>query len=216
MNHRHIFFFDPVQIQREQIGSEALWHVIFKAGGRIAFIGAQNPAAAFFADIPFCISIAQNRVFRVILTVFDQHRVRFGDDILVFHRNGRALDSQQTRSALGVIARGGHNMLGCDLELFFRWDKVAALFHHPGTRHDPFAAGPSIAIYLHAAHDLGTVLARALGHGLGHIGGVYIAICRVIQRALQVFSAHQGPAVLDLGGSHPFIRNAHRFRCAGI
>ena len=119
MDHRHIFFFDPLKIEREEISTEAGWNIIKKAGRGVAFIGAQNPAAAFLADIPLCIVIAQHRVLGVGFAPFDQGGIWFGHDILVFDRDGRYFNPQQAGCALCVIASGRHNMFGDDVKPLF-------------------------------------------------------------------------------------------------
>ena len=88
MDHRHILFFDPFQIEREEIGAEAVGAAVFEAGGRTLFVGPENPAAAFLADVPFGVGVSQDRVFRVGLSVFDKGRVGFGDDVLMLDRDG--------------------------------------------------------------------------------------------------------------------------------
>ena len=55
------------------------------------------------------------------------------------------------------------------------------------------------------------MLTRALGHRLRHVGGVNVAILRVIQRAHQIIGAHQGPAFLDLRRAQEFVINARGF-----
>ena len=151
-------------------------------------------------------------MLRIILAVFDQHRVGFGDDELMFHRNGRALDPQQTGGALGVVAGGGDDMFGMNNNGFVRRHKVPALFDHLGAGHFPMVAGPLVPICLPAPFNHRPMLPRAFGHRHGHIGGVDIAVGRVKNRALKVFGADQRPAVLDLRGRHPFKRHIAGFR----
>ena len=205
VDHRHVFRFDPLKVQREQVGAEGLWHVIQEPCGGVHFIRAQNPTAALFADIPLGVGIAQNGVLGVVLAVFHQHRIGFGDDILVFDRNRRDLDAQQFRRALRVVARGSHNMFGVDFEPIVRPHQPPAHFVHPRARHDPFRPRPAIAVDLNFALNRSAQLPCAFGHGLGHIGGVNVAVLRVIQRAHQIIGAHQGPAVLDLFGRQKFV-----------
>ena len=132
--------------------------------------------------------------------VFHQHRIRFGDDVLVFNDDGGGLDPQQSRGALRVVAGGGDDMFGVDFKLVIRPDQPPAHFMHPRARNDPFRPRPAIAVNLYLTLDRGPQLPGTLGHGLGHIGGVNVTVLRVIQRAHQIIGAHQGPAVLDLFG----------------
>jgi hypothetical protein len=107
-------------------------------------------------------------------------------------------------------------MLGMDFELLFRGDKVAPLVHHAGARDDPFRTGPAIAVDLNLAFNRGAMLTRALGHRLRHVGGVNVAVLRVIERADQIIGAHQRPAILDFLGRQELVVDASRLRDRGI
>ena len=117
MDHRHIFFFNPLQIQGEQISSKTVRHAIFEPRRRVALIWAQNPTAALFTHIPFGIRIAQNRMFAIFFAPFNKRRVRLGDDKLMFNGYRCVFDTQQLRRALGMVAGCGHDMLGIDNNL---------------------------------------------------------------------------------------------------
>ena len=217
MDHGHVFLFDPLQIQREEIGAETVGHTEFEARRRVPLVGAQNPAAAFLAHIPFRIGIAQHGMLQPArLAVGDQRRIRLSHDELMLDRNRGRFDPQKPRRALRVIARGGHDMFGGDDDLLVGWHKVAALFHHLGAGHLPFGPGPVIGVGLPFALDHHAALPRALGHGHRDVGRIDIAIRGVIDRAFQILGPHQGPAVLDLGGCHPFIGHAAGLGRGGI
>ena len=217
VDHRHVFFLDPLQIQREQVGAEGFRHIVKETRRGVALIRAKDPAAALFADIPFRIGVAQNGVFGVAGGApCDQRRVRLGHDILMLDGDRGDLDAQQTRGALRVVAGGGHDMFGMDVEHLARGDEVAALFHHAFAGDDPFVAGPEVGIDLNATLDGSARHARALGHGLGHVGGVDIAVGRVKQRAFQILGADQRPALLDLGGRQEFMLDADGLGGGGI
>ena len=113
-------------------------------------------------------------------------------------RNRRGLDPQKPRGALGMVAGRRDDMFGMDFERLFARHQHAALFHHDMARDDPFRPGPFIAVDLGFLDDLHPPLACALGHRLGHVGRVDIAVLRVIERADQVLGPDQRPAVLDL------------------
>ena len=208
----HVFPLDPVQIEREQIGAERVRHAIFEPGRGVFLIRPQNPAPPFLAHIPFRIGITQHRMLRVILAIFDQHRVGLGHDELMFHRNGGAFDTQQPRRALGMVAGGRDDMFRMNNNGFVGRHKVSTLLDHLGAGHFPMIARPFIAICLPAPLDHGPMLPRAFGHRHGHVGGVDIAIGRVKNRALKILGAHQRPTVLDLPGRHPFKRHIAGFR----
>ena len=217
MDHRHVLFLDPLQIQREEVGAEAVGHPEAEARGRVQLIGAEDPAAAFLAHVPLGIGIAQHRVlFATLLAVLDQGRVGFGDDELVFDRDRGGLDAQQARGALCVVAGGGHDMLGGDDDLLLGRHKVAALLHHLCAGHFPGLAGPVIAVHLPLPLDHHAALTGALGHGHGDIGGVDVAVGGVEDRALQPLDIDQRPALLDLRRGHPFVRHVAGFGSGGI
>ena len=197
----HVFRFDPFEVEGEEVGAEAFRHLIGEPRGGALLIGAKNPAAAFFAHIPLGIGVAQDRVLRVGLAPFHQCGVGLGHDILMFHNNSGGLDPQQPRGALGVVAGGGHDMLGGDVEAVVGGHQIAALFDHARAGHDPFAARPAVTVNLHFPFKRAAELPRAFGHRLRHVRRIDVAILRVIERADQVFGADQRPAVF------------HFFRC---
>ena len=216
VDHRHVFLFDPLQIQREQIGPETVRNRIFETGGGIALIGAKDPAPALLAHIPFRIRIPQHRVLRVGLAPVHQRRIGFGDDVLMFHRDGRDLDAQKLRRTLCMIARRRHHMLGGDHHLRIRRDQVPPLLDHLGDRHFPRITRPVISIHLPFPLDGDAKLARALGHRLRDIGRIDIAVGWVIDRAFQILGAHQRPPVLYLLRGEKLIGDAHGLGRRGI
>ncbi len=217
VDHRHILFFDPFQIQREQIRAEAVWHAIFKHRRGVLFIDAQNPATAFFAHIGLRVGVANDGMFHIAIGAeFDQFGILIQHDKLVFDRNGRHLDAQLFRGRLRVVARSRDHMFCRDHDLFVGRDKIAALFHHLGAGDFPCIAIPMKRIGLPFAFDHYAPLARALCHRLCNVGGVNVAIRVVIQCALQIFGADQGPFRLDLVWGHPLIGHATGFCRCGI
>ena len=107
-------------------------------------------------------------------------------------------------------------MFGVDVIDLSGRDQVAAAIHHLFHRHDPFAAGPAIGVHLDLALDPAARHPRALGHGLGHVGGVDVSVGRVEQRALQVLGADQRPALLDLSGGQELMLDPDRLGGGGI
>ena len=162
MDHRHVFLLDPLQIEREEVGAEAFGHIIGKPRRRAFLVGSEDPAATFLADIPFRIRIAQNRVFRHRLAIFNQRRVGLGHDILMLNRDGGDLDPQKPRGALRMVAGGGHDMLGRDHHLLVRRHQVAALLDHLCHGHVPMIPGPGVAVDLPFPLDHDTALAGPL------------------------------------------------------
>ena len=216
VDHRHIFFFDPFQIERKEIGAETVGHAVLEPRWRVALVGAEDPAAALFAHIPFGICIAQHRVLAIGFAPFHQRRIRFGDDKLMLDRNGRGFNAQQFGGALRMIARGGDHMFGMDHDLFIRSHQIAALFNHFCQRDFPFAAGPFIGVGLPFTLDRHAALARAFGHRHGDIGRIDIAIGRMINRAHQILGSNQRIAFFDLRWAEPFIGHAAGLGRGGI
>ena len=212
----HVFLLDPFEVEGEEVGAEAVGDAVLEAGRGALLIGAEDPAAAFLAHIPLGVRVAQDRVLRVGLAPFDQRGVGLGHDILVFDHDGGGLDAEEFCRALGVVAGGGDDMLGGDVEAVVGGDEVAAAFFKPGAGDDPFAAGPAVAVDLDLALDGRAQLPRALGHRLRHVGRVDVAVLRVVERADQVFGADERPAVLDLVRFQEFVVDPGGFRDRGI
>ncbi len=145
-----------------------------------------------------------------------QGGVNVGDDECVFNRDGGYFDAQLFGRALRVVARGSHNVFGVDFEGFFGGDKVTAFLDHNRAAHDPFGARPLIAVDLPLTNDFYTALACPFGHGHGDVGGVYVPVCRVIERAFQVFGFYQGPTGFDLLRCQKFVFNAHGISGGGV
>ena len=216
VDHGHIFLFDPLQIERKEVGPKAFGHRIFKPRRRPLLIRPQDPAPPFLAHIPFGIGIAQNRMLGVRLAPVHQGRVRLGHDILMLDRNGRDLDPKHLSRPLCMIARGRHHMFGMDHHLLARGDQVAPLLDHLRAGHIPMVARPVIAVHLPFAFNRNAQLPRTLGHGLRDIGWIDVAIGGVINRPLKIFGPHQRPTLFDLVGCQPLIGDADRFGGRGI
>ena len=204
--HRHILIRDAVQVQREQVGAEAIWHAVFKTRGCAVFVDTQYPAATFFARIGFVVGIAHDGVLGVAcLAPFDQFGVFIHDDEGVFDRDRGHLDAQHFGRPLRVVARCGHNMLSRDHHLLVALDQVTALFDHLGAGDFPMGTVPVEGIGLHLANNINATLTGTFGHRLCHVGGVNIAILSVIDRALQIRGLDQRPALFDLFRCQPFV-----------
>ena len=107
-------------------------------------------------------------------------------------------------------------MFGADFKPVLSGHQIAAALHHFGAAHDPFGPRPFIAVDLQLAVNLGPQLAGALGHRLGDIGRVNIAVFGVVKRAFKVIRADQRPAGLDVIRREEFILDAHRIGGRGI
>ena len=217
VGHGHILIRDPVQIQREKIGPEAVRHPIFEPCRRAALVDAQNPAAPLFAGVGFIVGVTHNRMLRIAVGApFDQLGVLIHHDKRMFNRNGRHLDAQHLGGALCVVAAGGNNMFGSDHDLLVRGDKVPALLDHLGDGNLPRRAIPVKGIRLPLALNRHPPLPRALGHRHGDIGGVNVAVRLVVQRAFQIVGLDQRPFCLDLIRRHEGIGHAAGLGGRGI
>ncbi len=147
---------------------------------------------------------------------FGKLRIRIRDDILMLDRDRGNADAQQPRRPLRVVACGGHDMFGPDLEHIARRHQIAALLDHLLAGHNPFIACPMIAVHLNLALDLATRHPRRPRHGLGYIGGVDITVCRMENRTPQIICPHQRPAFLDLRGTKELMLDPNGFSCCGI
>ena len=211
VDHRHILLFDTLQIELEQIGAETIRHAMFKTRRGAFFVDTQDPAATLFAYIRLGISVADNRMLGIPRsTVFNQRRVLIHHNELMLNRDRWHLNPQHLGSALHVVARRGHNVFCGDHNLLFGRHKIAALLNHLGASHFPVGAVPMERVSLPFADNLNTALTGTLGHRHRHISGVNIAVSLVINRALQVLSTDQRPALLDLCGGQPFVWNIAR------
>ena len=130
----------------------------------------------------------------------------------MFHGDCRNLDAEEPGRPLRMIACSRDDMLGMNGDLFARGQQVAALLLHFRGLHLPALAVPGIAVDLPSPFDRSAACASALCHRLSHVGGIYVAVGRVKDGALQVFGANKRPAIPDLGRRHPFIRNAAGLR----
>ena len=208
MDHGHVLLLDPFQVEREEVGPETVRAAEFEAGGRVPFVGTEDPAATFLAHIPLRVGVSQHGMFRSRLAELHECRIRFRDDVLMFHGDRRYLDAEQPGRPLRMVARGRDDMFGMDGDLFAGGQQVAALLLHLRGLHNPALAVPGIAVDLPLPFDGDAVRTGALGHRLGHVGGIYVAVGRVEDGALQVFGAHKRPAIPYLGRRHPFMWNA--------
>ena len=147
---------------------------------------------------------------RAILAERHQFWIRLRDDILMLDWDGGDFNAQQFRCALRMVSCCSHNMFGSDHLGFFRRNQIAALFYHLGDGDAPCVACPFIAINLPFALDDHATLARALGHGLGHVCRVDIAVSRVEQRPFEIFGAHKRVAVFNLRRRQPLVGDTNR------
>ena len=213
MDHRHVFFFDPLEVEREEVRTEAIWNAVLETCRCAALVRAEDPAAALFADIPFRVSVTQNWVLcTTVCTVFNQRRIGLGHDELVLNWDRRDFDAQEFRSALCVVTRCGHNVVCMDHCGFFGRNEVAAALTHFGDGDFPVVAGPFVAVNLPLTFDDHTALTRTLCHRHGDVSRVDVTVLRVEQRALEVVSADQRPTLFDLVRREEFVVNVCGFR----
>ena len=217
VDHRHVLGFDPLEVEREQIRAEAVGHAVLEARGRAALVGPQDPAAALLAHVPLGVGVAQDRMLAIaVLAEGDQLGIRLGDDVLVLDRHRGQPHAEQPGGALDVVAGGGDDMLRRDRDPLLARDQVSAPLDHRGQPDLPVVALPFVGIGLPSALDRHAALPRALGHRHGDVGGVYVAVGRVVDRPDEVVGAHQRPALLDLRGRQPLVGHAAGLRRGGV
>ena len=148
--------------------------------------------------------------------VFHQLGVLVHDDERVLDRDRRHLNAQHLGGALCVVARCRHDMLGGDHDLLVRGHQVATLLDHFRAGDLPMAAIPVERIRLPFSFNRDAALTRALGHRLGHVGGVNIAVLGMIDRTFQVVGVDQRPTFLDLISAQPFVAHVTGLGGRGI
>ena len=217
MDHRDILFLDTVEVEREEVGTEAIRNAVFETCRCAALVRAKDPAATLFADVPKGVCVAQNWVLGVAsFAVGDKRRIGLGNDELVFDGDRGDLDAEHLGGTLRVVTGRGDNVLCVDDGLFVSRNEVTALFAHLGDGDFPVIAGPLVAVDLPLTLDDHAALTCALGHRHSNVGGVDVAVLRVEQSALEVVGADQRPAFLDLRGGQEFVVDVGSFGNRGI
>ena len=156
------------------------------AGWSADLVGAEQKAARLFAHIIAGVAFAQHAHFRQTggLARLD-FRVSLGDDVLVLDGNDRHVQPDHGPGLAREIAAGGDHMLTGDVAL-------AGVDHPFAVRLLRDAGDGGVAI------NGGAQLARALGQGLGQVGGLDIAVIGMLDGADQVIGLGERPDFLDL------------------
>ncbi len=176
----------PVEIFLEQLVFAVRRRAVHIADRRAFLVGAEQQAACLLAHVPGTVGFAQHAHFgqALALALLDR-RMRFSHDILVLDRNDRHLQPDHAAGLAREIAARRYDMLA---------DDVA------GIRLDPplAAAGPLDRGHGGVAVDLAPAIACAAGQGLGQVGGLDVAVLRVLDGAEQPFGIAQRPDLADL------------------
>ena len=211
VDHSRVLFFDPLEIELEEVSAETVRYPMLKTSRRAFFVDTQNPASALLSNVGLCICIADHWVLGVGLTPLNQRGILIHHDELVFYWDCRSLDPEKFGRALGVVACRCHDVFSMYDDLFVAWHEVTALLDHFGACQIPMVTGPLISVHLPLAFDHHTALACAFRHRHGHVGRVNIAIRRMIKRTLQILSPDQRPALGYLLGRQPLVGDVAGF-----
>ncbi|CAI8371084.1 MAG: Uncharacterised protein [Rhodospirillaceae bacterium] len=183
---------EALEIALEQVFLEPVRHTIGEARRGALLIGAEDPAAAFLAQVPGAVGLAQHGQFLVALrAVVDQHRVFTGHNVLVLNRDGRDFQPDLERGFARVVAGGTDDVLTGDGAGLF--GVVVGLVGD-----DPLARVGALHIgHDRALEDLPAHGARALGQRLGEVHRCDVTIRGVPECANQTVGIDQRPQVLD-------------------
>ena len=194
----------PVELFLEKLILAVIRRAIDIADRRAGLIRAEDQPAGFLAHVPGAVGFAQHAHFRQpLLLALQDRRVRFGDDVLVLHRDHRDVDPDHLACLAGKIAGAGDHVIGGE-DLLVR-------LHMPGP----------VRILVKrrdggVAHDPGTPVARALGQRLGEVGGLDIAVIGMLDRAQNAVGFAERPNLLELFRRQEFHVDADGFCDAGI
>ena len=105
----------PLQFAGKEVLAEPARHAVGEARRRAGFVGTEDPAQAFLAEVIRLIGLAQHREFAAARLAICLQLGRFiVDDVLVFDRNGRHFKAEHAARLPGVVAGAKHDMLGGD------------------------------------------------------------------------------------------------------
>ena len=156
------------------------------ANRRADLVGAKQKATGLLAHVPRAVALTQNAHFRQASGLARLNGgMGLGDDILVLYGNDRHIKANHRARAAGKVAGRGNDVLAGDVALI--------------GLDQPFAIG----LLNNAGHggltiDGRATVTRAACEGLGQVGGLDIAVIRMLDRAQQVVGLAQGPDFLDL------------------
>ena len=186
----------------EQALAEPLGHAVREAGRGAALVGAQNPAAALFAQVVRLVRLAQHGQFlAAVLAVLDQLRRLVVDDVLVLDRDGRHVDAEHLAGLAGVVAGGAHHV--------FAGHFAAAGGELPLARGQLHGVG-HFGLFV----DFSATHACALAQRHGQVGRGDVAVVRVVQRAddvrrvAAIAQLHERPQALHFLGGDDAERHA--------
>ena len=110
-----------IDVARQKLSAEVRRNAVLEAQLRSLLVGTQDVALTLLPQIVGGIRFAQNRHLRQsLLLTLDQLRHIVRDDILVFHRNNRNIQSHHRRRLACIVTRRSNDRLANDLALLRR------------------------------------------------------------------------------------------------
>ena len=194
----------PLDIRRQKLLAEALWHAIHRPGRCALLVRPEDEALALLAHVVGGVALPQHGHLRQarLLALF-QLRDRVGDDVLVLDRDHRQVEAHHGTHLPGPGACGRHHRLAGDVA--------------PRGLHQPLAgAGALDAGDLGVAVDLRPPVARALCQCLGHVHRRDMAVVGVEEGAYQPLQVAERPEVADLVGADQLEGDADGVRRAAV
>ena len=182
----------PFQIVRVELEAEIIGHRIVgrdPMGLAVALVGTEVQPVLLLTQIVRDIDVADDRQLATLfLGPCFQFGNRLGQEILVGHHDhghgAPAEGFEHLADALGVVASTVHDFLAADVALVGLDDPLIAIAVDAGDGTEALDPRPG--------------LARALGHGLGQLGRVNIAVQRIPHAAQDVVGFHEGVVLEQL------------------
>ena len=186
---------EAIQVAGEKVFLKAFGNAVGEDRRRALLVGAEDEAAPLLAHVVGRVALAQHREFGFARRVsFGEGGMFFGDDVLVLHRNGRHINSDEGAGLAGVVAGGEDEVFAGDLAFgSCRLPLVAGAFY--------FGDGRVLV-------DFGAVHAGAAGEGGGEVDGGDVSVVGVVEGADEVVRFGEGPERFDIGGGDEFKGHA--------
>ena len=177
---------ETVQVLLEQLVFRLGIGAVHIAGRRADLVGAEQQAPRLLPHVPAAVALPQHAHFRQArgLARLDV-RMGLGDDVLVFHRDHRHVEADHGPGPPGEVAGAGDHVLAGNVPLVGLDQPLPV-----GLLDDAGHGGVAV--------DGRAPLTGPAGQGLGQVGGLDIAVRRMLDGPDQVVGPGQGPDGLHL------------------